>query len=348
MRELLDISRFRLLVIYQGFARLLFGPSPTEIYNNLMRNKYYIDIDVDLPSDQDIDVIEEQLVERLKNASPLDLEQYSHDHDEQQGNLLLSIAIFNRYWKNVVFKNLETGLTYGPKNILVAEIPDPKFNAFCIKAAGGYLVVFNRGLALFITRTVKLLLGCTRLRFPNMVAEATISKQVASSSLKTEIAELMLNQRHFLPLPLRSEFHVRIYPVLINFIESWVCSHELGHCMANSSSNFSIQSEYDADRIGYGIYINIDSPLYPDTRSDTLIGGMHFAAPHLFFLISEACEKHKPNLQRSHPSSANRSELLMQLSRQYSKEQIEIGNLFIAQLRDLLDLGGKDGSSLHK
>jgi hypothetical protein len=331
------MGKLGLLFACDTVARVFLGPSPEESYEKLMREKYGVDVKNDLPTDEEVKRARQQIEGAVKDYSPLLLEEYAHDfshYDGKKETYHLSIAFFNQYWEGVVFRNIERSRKL--RRVYIKEIPDPRFNAFCIKNGRGILVVFNRGLALFITRAVKLLLGCTRLIFPDSVAEATISIDQAGDSLKTEIRELVLHQRHFLPLPLESELHIRLYPTLIHFIQSWVCAHEIGHCISKSSKAQGVEAELEADKLGFSLYVNIDSPLFPDRTDDPLIKGMQFAAPHLFFTLSEAFESHGNDQRLCHPPSSERSSNLMRLGHNYTEEQADVGRCLVANLNDML------------
>lgn len=328
--------KIHLGLLVNSIMRFFLGRSPNQLYVHLMIKRYKIDVNKDLPDESETIRIEEEVAERYKNFQWNQFERYVHEdfhYDGLDSSLYISISIFNRFWKERVFKNFE--ISEKMKHVLVAELPDPSFNAFCIKTGGGYLVIFNRGLSLFLARSTKLLLGCTRLVYLSETSEPTIGSKLASDSLKTEIELLMLKKYHFKPLPLDSKLHVLLYPILIYFLECWVCAHELGHCALSTAKASSIQAEFDADSLGYTLYKKIINPFYPDTQGDPLIGAFSFAAPHLFFCLSEACEKYKPH-SNSHPPAAQRSEMLRAFDSKYSVEQKRIGNVLINQLIEML------------
>ena len=119
-----------------------------------------------------------------------------------------------------------------------------------------------------------------------------------------------------------------------------MCAHELGHCLVDiSKHNSSSEIEYEADKFGYKLFLDINSKLCPNYKDDHLLGAFSYSAPFLFFVLCEAFEKYDSDENVTHPSAQNRAKSLVNMVKtHYNKEHIELGDSFISQLSEMVKI----------
>lgn len=310
-----------------------FYPCPEVAYRKIMSRDYGIDIDKDFPTGRDVI---EKLTEGYPKGISLEELEYLALQDKREGDF--AIASFNHYW-NTIFQLFKEHFT--DENIYVGEVPFADFNAWHVETGGGYLLLFNRGIALLISRVSILMLGCMRLRSidGDILLNNVFDIRYSQIELKKNINEMAHKTNHLWPARLNSEYHIGISSFSTHVMEIWVCAHELGHITANKSDLNSYETEYLADEHGYSLYQDTYPKLISsegDNVPDILHHALHYIAPQLFFLISDSIETAVNCAVGSHPNAQERASKLRSYKNCYSKEAISHGDRLYDHLKGLL------------